>query len=182
MNKPAWSGPVRDFTVAIDFDGTLITDAWPQCGVDMPGGAEVIAWLLSQGARIIIWTCRTEKQCPPGAPWSDIQYVHDWLKDHGFRWDLGIRILVNDNFSDIREKFNHSESRKVFAHVYVDDKNLGGFPGWRAAHATLQEALEKFLQRRALRDRGIMVSDTGDIHGPQDPAVSPVRDRDPVNV
>ena len=35
---------------------------------------------------------------------------------------------VNKNYPE--EEFNDSISRKINADIYIDDKNIGGFPGW----------------------------------------------------
>lgn len=147
MSDKPWSGPVTTFTVAIDFDGTLITDKWPHEGEDMPYAPDVMTWLLGLKARVVIWTCRTESECPPGAKHSSLQGVRNWLMRHNLFHHVGDRIMINENFPDIKEKFGDSESRKVFAHVYVDDKNLGGFSGWPAAQQALYIEYQRFAKK-----------------------------------
>lgn len=140
---------IRKFTVAIDFDGTLITNAWPEEGYDMVGGSQTIHWLLANGARVIVWTCRVEQECPPGTPHSHLAFVRDWIVAHGLQPYLGSSLLINQNFPDVIESFGNIDTRKVFAHVYVDDRNLGGFSGWGAAHLLLAEMLNEFQERQA---------------------------------
>lgn len=101
-----------DFKViAVDFDGTLCENKWPEIG---DANAILINALKEEreknNTRIILWTCRVG------------QYLDEavtWCKERGLYFDA-----VNDNIQEAKEIFG-GDSRKIFAHVYIDDKAIG---------------------------------------------------------
>jgi len=61
---------------------------------------------------------------------------------------------VNRNYPE--EVFDETISRKIDAEIYIDDKNIGGFPGWTNIWAMLfpEEAhVDAKAELRALRRR-----------------------------
>jgi len=55
---------------------------------------------------------------------------------------------VNKNYPE--EVFDNSISRKIHADVYIDDKNVGGFPGWSEIWQMLnpsEEDIKKQLKK-----------------------------------
>ena len=96
-------------TVAIDFDGTIVEDKYPQIGVLQSGAKDTLQRLHKEGHKIIIWTCRS----------GDLLVeALNFLLWHDIPFDQ-----VNDN---LRENIEHygGNSRKVCADVYIDDRNL----------------------------------------------------------
>lgn len=92
---------------AVDFDGTLCEDAWPDIGkphYDMLGW---IKKLRENGHKIILWTCRN------GMPLIDAIV---WCAEHGLFFDA-----VNDNLEEYKRQFG-GDSRKITADYYVDDR------------------------------------------------------------
>ena len=110
--------------IAIDFDGTISRGKYPAIDGLQPYAVDTINALFDGGHYIIINTCRS----------------HDQLLDAiNFMLHYGIRFhRVNDNEPESIKLYKNN-SRKIYAHVYIDDKNLGGFPGWPVAHAAIQE-------------------------------------------
>jgi hypothetical protein len=109
--------------IAIDFDGTIVEHDFPRTGKLMPKAKSTINYLHKQGHRIIIWTCRNNSE-PSHQDWDQapVGKVMEFLDENGIRYDC-----VNENHPDMGFWL---ESRKIFTDVYIDDKNLGGFPGW----------------------------------------------------
>ncbi len=102
---------------AVDFDGTIVEHGFPGIGEELPGAIETLQDLRKSGHKIILWTCRTGK-------WVDFAIY--WLKSRGFTPDA-----VNENIDkDLDFGFP-----KIYASVYIDDRNYGGFPGWHAIRA-----------------------------------------------
>lgn len=100
--------------IAIDFDGTIVADHYPNIGPLRPGAREAINGLAADGHYLILNTCRSGKKL---------------LDALNFCCENGIFFgRINDNHPDLTAE--HGSTRKVFADVYVDDRNLGGFPGW----------------------------------------------------
>ncbi len=97
-----------DFKViATDFDGTLCEDKWPEIGAP---NNEIINYLKEQraaGIKIILWTCRTDNRLGEAVRWC---------------CELGLSFdAINENLPEVVDIFG-TESRKVFAHEYIDDK------------------------------------------------------------
>lgn len=101
--------------IAIDFDGTIAIDNYPKIGVPVPYAIETIRKIKKQGHYIIINTCRCGDRL--------IDAVN-WMTEKGVMFDR-----VNDNHPIETAKYD-SNSRKVFAHLYIDDRQIGGLPTW----------------------------------------------------
>lgn len=94
--------------IAVDFDGTLCMNRYPEIGDPMYG---TIAYLLKEkerGAKLILWTCRTGDL---------LQKAVSWCKERGLIFDA-----VNENLPEIINSFG-SDTRKIFANEYIDDRN-----------------------------------------------------------
>lgn len=48
-------------TIAVDFDGTIVTHAYPAIGKELPGAIDTLKRLQSEGHRLILWTVREGK-------------------------------------------------------------------------------------------------------------------------
>lgn len=93
--------------IAVDFDGTLCKEKWPDIG---DPNMALIEWLISRqtmGDKLILWTCRVGDMLDHAVMWS--------LK-HGLKFDA-----VNANLPENIEKYGN-DCRKVFADIYLDDK------------------------------------------------------------
>lgn len=93
--------------IAVDFDGTLCENKWPEIGEERKEVLEYVKKEKNSGAKIILWTCRTEQKL------LDAVY---WCYHRGLIFDA-----INDNVQEIKDGFD-GESRKIFAHEYIDDR------------------------------------------------------------
>ena len=109
--------------IAVDFDGTVVKDGSPGVGHPMPRAAEVLRELVAAGHRIILWTCR--ENCVSRNYLSE---AVEWFVE---REILLFGINATPAQADPR-KWGTVRLRKVYADLYIDDRNLGGFPGWAA--------------------------------------------------
>lgn len=101
--------------IAIDFDGTLHSGQWPAIGSEAPYAAEAMRKLKADGHYLIIWTCRSG---------DEQTAMVNWLLEKKIPFDR-----VNDNVPGQAELYGNN-SRKVHAHLYVDDRQVGGLPRW----------------------------------------------------
>ncbi len=98
--------------IAVDFDGTLCENKWPDIGEP---NTELIIYLKNQqnlGAKLILWTCRAEDR---------LERAVAWCIEQGLIFDG-----VNENLPEIIELFG-SDTRKIYADEYIDDKMFGFF-------------------------------------------------------
>ena len=113
--------PNKHLIIAIDFDGTIVEDAYPKIGKPMIFAFETMRKLQSEGHRLILWTYRTEKK---------LQEAVDFCKQQGLEF-----YAINKSYPE--EEFDGKISRKINATFFVDDRNIGGFIGWTAVHKLL---------------------------------------------
>ena len=98
----------RNYTIyAVDFDGTLCEDAWPDIGKPNYMLIQILKALRKKGDKVILWTCRMDDR---------LDEAIAWCKEQDLEFDT-----VNENLPEIIGQFG-TESRKVFADVYIDDK------------------------------------------------------------
>ena len=112
--------------IAVDFDGVINTAEYPKVQEECNDSAYVTLMEASQrGCAIILNTCREGQ-----ALLDAINYCLRW----GFPIDR-----VNDNTPDNIAKYG-SNSRKVYADIYIDERQVGGLPDW----VKIDEYLEQF--------------------------------------
>lgn len=98
--------------IAVDFDGVLCEDQWPQIGPEKKDNIELAKFRKQAGAALILWTCRCGEQLDEAVA---------WCRERGLEFDA-----VNENLPE-RVAFYGSESRKISADEYWDDKARGLF-------------------------------------------------------
>ena len=113
--------PNKHLIIAIDFDGTIVEDAYPNIGKPIIFAFETMKKLQSEGNRLILCTYRTEKK---------LQEAVDFCKQQGLEF-----YAINKSYPE--EEFDGKISRKINATFFVDDRNIGGFIGWTAIHKLL---------------------------------------------
>ena len=93
--------------IAIDFDGTIVGDDYPDIKELKPYVKRVINKIKEIGGEIIIWTCRCGKQ---------LDECIKFLEANNIPYDA-----INENHKDLKRKFNN-DTRKIGADIYIDDK------------------------------------------------------------
>ncbi len=109
--------------LSIDFDGTISRGTYPAIDGLQPYAKECINKLYHDGHYIIINTCRSN---------GELLEAINWLLDRRIPFDR-----VNDNNPDMIG-LHQNNSRKIFADIYIDDRNLFGFPGWKETLAEIE--------------------------------------------
>ena len=107
--------------LAIDFDGTIVDDAYPKVGKPKLFAIETLKKLQQDGHRLILWTYRC------GTPLED---AVAFCKSKGITF-----YAVNKSFPE--EQFDETKSRKIHADLFIDDRNIGGFIGWGEVYQRL---------------------------------------------
>ena len=98
--------------IAVDFDGTLCENVWPGVGAPNLNLIEHLKQKKSQGAKLILWTCRADEELKEAL-------------DFCSRFDLTFD-AVNENLPEIIELFG-KDTRKIFANTYIDDRASSEF-------------------------------------------------------
>lgn len=104
----------RSLVIAIDFDGTIVEHRYPFIGRIRPFAFETMEALQLKGHRLILWTHRTGQR---------LDEAVKFCRNHGIEF-----YAVNKNYPE--ETWDTSDSRKILADIYIDDRNFGGLPQW----------------------------------------------------
>ncbi|MAT90821.1 MAG: hydrolase [Flavobacteriaceae bacterium] len=102
------------YTIAVDFDGTIVEDAFPDIGKPQLFAFDTLKALQEKGHRLILWTYRYGKQLDDAVAFCE---------KHGV-----VFYAVNKSFPE--ENFDPKYSRKINADYFIDDRNVGGLMGW----------------------------------------------------
>lgn len=102
--------------IAIDFDGTIVRGKYPTIDGLQPYAKQVINGLILEGHYVIIWTCRAGDKLVDAV---------NYLLEQGIKFNR-----VNDHEPINVSQYSDS-GPKIYAHCYIDDKNIFGFPGWK---------------------------------------------------
>jgi hydroxymethylpyrimidine pyrophosphatase-like HAD family hydrolase len=105
---------INNIKIAIDFDGTIVEHMYPEIGKEKLFAFRTLRELEKNGARLILWTFRTGKELDDAV---------EYCRKNGIEF-----YAVNKNYPE--EVIDATVSRKIDADIYIDDKNIGGFPGW----------------------------------------------------
>jgi len=110
--------------IAIDFDGTIVEHRYPAIGKERTFAFETLKSLQRQGHLLILWTYRSG---------AELEAAVDYCCKNGLEF-----YAVNKNYPE--EEYDDRISRKIIADIYVDDRNVGGFPGWGEIWHMINEA------------------------------------------
>jgi hydroxymethylpyrimidine pyrophosphatase-like HAD family hydrolase len=117
--------------IAIDFDGTIVEHKYPEIGKIQLFAFETLKQLQKQGHQLIMWTYRAGKE---------LDEAVEFCRAHGVEF-----YAVNKNYPE--EVLDEAvTSRKIYADVYVDDRNVGGFLGWSKIWEILNSGSPEQLQ------------------------------------
>lgn len=93
--------------IAVDFDGTLCENLYPDIGEPNEELIEYIKERQKNGDKVILWTCRVGE--------SLIRSL-DWCAERDLIFDA-----ANSNLHEMIELFR-GDTRKIFADEYIDDR------------------------------------------------------------
>ena len=125
--------------IAVDFDGTIVEHRYPEIGKPVLFAFDALKELQKRGHSIILWTYRSGKE---------LDEAVKFCAQKGFEF-----YSVNKSFPE--EKFEESTtSRKINADLFIDDRNIGGFPGWATVLRILHpEDFEMSPEPKSLKEK-----------------------------
>ena len=100
--------------IAVDFDGTIVQHKYPKIGKEIPFATMTLKKLQEEGHRLILWTYRTDEL---------LNEAVDFCESKGIEF-----YAINKSFPE--EKFDENAPRKIHCDLFIDDRNVGGLPGW----------------------------------------------------
>jgi hypothetical protein len=104
-----WNETMRPGKViAIDFDGVIVEDKYPDIGQTVQRTVEFIEQARENGYRFILWTCRNGDKLEEALERCRAERI--------------VFAAVNENLPEHIAEYG-GDTRKVFADFYIDDKN-----------------------------------------------------------
>ena len=101
--------PDKSLVIAVDFDGTLCKNQWPEIGPPIEPVIDYIKQLKEEGNKLIFWSCREGEMMAQAVV---------WCAEHGLHFDA-----INANLPE-RIKEYGTDPRKIGADYYIDDHNI----------------------------------------------------------
>ena len=101
--------------IAVDFDGTIVEHRYPQIGEEKLFAFQTLMQLQKLGHQLILWTFRHGKE---------LDEAVDYCSKKGLEF-----YAVNKSYPEEEYDPEHA-SRKIDVDLFIDDRNVGGFPGW----------------------------------------------------
>lgn len=93
--------------IAVDFDGTLCENKWPEIGEAKWNTIQALIAAQAAGARLILWTNRIGAR---------LREAVEWCQARELEFDA-----INENLPETLAAFT-TDCRKVYADIYLDDK------------------------------------------------------------
>ena len=103
-------------TIAVDFDGTIVTPQYPKIGEEIPFAIDTLKMLRQDGHRLILWSVREGKL---------LDEAVEWCRERGLEFYAVIRDYPEETTDN-----NPHFSRKLKVDLFIDDRNIGGLPDW----------------------------------------------------
>lgn len=100
--------------IAVDFDGTIVEDQYPEIGKPMIFAFDTLQRLIKDGHRLILWTFRSGRE---------LEEAVEFCRQHGVTF-----YAINNSHPE--EEYHPDIPRKILADIFIDDRIIGGFPGW----------------------------------------------------
>ena len=110
-------------TIAVDFDGTIVEDRYPEIGRERPFAVATLKQLIQDGHRLLLWSVREG---------SRLEAAVTWCEERGVRFFAVNRDYDDDELTEMRH------SRKLKADIFIDDRNVGGLPDWGVIYQLIQ--------------------------------------------
>ncbi len=117
--------------IAVDFDGTIVEDAYPKIGKPNLFAFETLKKLQEEGHRLILWTYRCGNKLDEAVKFCESNGVFFYA--------------INSSFPE--ETYSDDVSRKIHADLFIDDRNVGGFIGWGEIYQKLTNSNEKLISK-----------------------------------
>ncbi|TDN81825.1 hypothetical protein DET49_12621 [Salegentibacter sp. 24] len=113
----------NSLVIAVDFDGTIVDNKYPEIGKPKLFAVETLKKLQEDGHRLILWTYRTGDK---------LEEAVQFCEQRGIEF-----YTVNKSYPE--EVYDKSISRKILADIFIDDRNIGGMWGWGEIYQRLKD-------------------------------------------
>jgi hypothetical protein len=120
--------------IAVDFDGTIVEHKYPAIGEELLFAFHTLKELQKLGHQLVLWTYRYGKE---------LDEAVEFCRKNGIEF-----YAVNKNYPE--EKWDPDGPRKLDADLFIDDRNVGGFPGWTEVYKMINPNQQDPASRRMM--------------------------------
>lgn len=126
-------------TIAVDFDGTIVEECYPEIGAERPFATDTLKMLMRDQHRLILWTVREGKL---------LEDAVNWCRERGVEF-----YAINKDYPEEKEQWNEHFSRKIKADIWIDDRNIGGLPDWGQIYQMISQGVtwQKLVKEASVR-------------------------------
>ena len=111
-------------TIAVDFDGTIVSHRYPEIGREIPFAVDTLKMLTREGHRLILWSVREGHLLDEAVA---------WCRERGLEF-----YAINKDYPE-EERSHDNFSRKLKVDLFIDDRNVGGLPDWGLIYRMVKE-------------------------------------------
>ena len=76
-------------TIAVDFDGTIVTHEYPKIGTELPFATETLKMLIRDHHKLILWSVREGKLLDEAVEWCRERGVEFWAVNKDYDRGIG---------------------------------------------------------------------------------------------
>ena len=134
--------------IAVDFDGTIVENKYPEIGRELPFAVETLKMLQADRHRLVLWSCRQGRL---------LDDALDWCRERGLEF-----YAVNSDYPEETFENNPHFTRKIKADLFIDDRNLGGLPDW----GVIYQMVTKKTSWREMVNANEMLDNNDRLHRP----------------
>lgn len=113
--------------IAVDFDGTIVEDAYPSIGKERPFAISTLKSLIADRHKLILWTVREGEL---------LDEAVEWCRSRGVEF-----YAINRDYPEEEAANNNHFTRKLKVDLFIDDRNLGGLPDWGTIYSMVSHKL-----------------------------------------
>ena len=111
--KKTTGGIYEIMIIAVDFDGILCKNKFPEIGEPNYDIISYTRQLIDQGHEVVLWTTRNG---------DELEAAVEWCGDYGLHF-CNVNGPAPSNAEQYKDKYP-TESRKIYADIYIDDHNI----------------------------------------------------------
>lgn len=131
-------------TIAVDFDGTIVTHKYPEIGEEIPFAIDTLKMLIKDHHKLILWSVREGKL---------LDDAIEYCRERGVEF-----YAANRDYPEETMENNNHFSRKLKVDMFIDDRNVGGLPDWGTIY--------QMITQHKKWDQILEEAETGESHNP----------------
>lgn len=131
-------------TIAVDFDGTIVTHKYPEIGEEIPFAIDTLKMLINDRHKLILWSVREGRL---------LDEAVEYCRERGVEF-----YAVNRDYPEETLENNSHFSRKLKVDMFIDDRNVGGLPDWGTIY--------RMITQHKKWDQILEEAESGESHNP----------------